>query len=78
MTSVLAKSFTKLQLSLGILANDKKLIEDLHEYGITSSYHEVRRFKVFAAVASDSNDVEVQLCNGLIQIISDNFDEHIH
>ena len=37
-TSVLAKSFTKLQLSLGILDNDKKLIEHLQEYRITSSY----------------------------------------
>ena len=76
-TSVLAKCFTKLQLSLGILATAKKLIEHLQVRN-NIRYHEVRRFKVSAAVASDSNDVEVQSCNGLIQIISDHFDAHIH
>ena len=32
--------FTKLQLALSVLASDRKLIERLHEYGITSTYQE--------------------------------------
>ena len=48
-TSVVTKQFTKLQLALSILASDRKLIEHLHDYGITFTYQEFRRFKVPAA-----------------------------
>ena len=48
--SILTNSFTQLQLALGILVNDKTLIEHLHEYGITSTYHEVSRYQISAAV----------------------------
>lgn len=34
-TSVITNRFTKLQLSLSVLANDKKLIDHFHQYGIT-------------------------------------------
>ena len=37
-TSVVTKRFPKLQLALSVLASDRKLIEHLHEYGITSTY----------------------------------------
>ena len=40
-TSVLTNSFTQLQLTIGILVHDKKLIQQLHEYGIISTYHKV-------------------------------------
>ena len=66
--------------ALGILARDKKLIEHLHDYGITSIYQEVQRFKISAAVASENETTETQFnsTDGLIQVISDNFDAHIH
>ena len=35
-TSVMTKRFPKLQLAFSVLASDRKLIEHLHEYGITS------------------------------------------
>ena len=39
-TFVVTKHFTKLQLALSVLASDRKLIEHLQEYGITSTYQE--------------------------------------
>ena len=48
-TSVVTKQFTKLQLALSVLASDRKLIEHLHDYEITSTFQEFRRFKVSAA-----------------------------
>ena len=50
----------------------------MHEYGITSTYQEFRWFKVSAAASSDNNDKEVIASDGLFQIVSDNFDAHIH
>ena len=70
--------FTKLQLALSVLASDRKLIERLHEYGITSTYQEFWRFKVSAAASSENNDKEVRERDGLIQIVEDNFDAYIH
>ena len=79
-TAMVTKRFTSLQLSLDILARDKKLIEHLHDYGIPSTYQEVRRFKISAAVASGNETTETQFnsSDGRIQVISDNFDAHIH
>ena len=59
-TSVVRKRFTKLHLALSVLASDRKLIERLHEYGMTSTYQEFRRFQVSAAALSDNNDKEVR------------------
>ena len=39
-TFVVTKHFTKLQLALSVLASDRKLIEHLQEYEITSTYQE--------------------------------------
>ena len=78
LTSVLTISFTQLQLALGILVHDKKLIQHLHEYGITSTYHEVRRSKISAAAESDEKGEERQSLDGLIQVVSDNFGVHIY
>ena len=77
-TSVVTKRLTKLQLVLSVLASDWKLIEHLHEYRITYTYEEFRRFKVSAAASSDNNDKEVRARDGLIQIVADNCDAHIH
>ena len=77
-TSVITNRFTKLQLSLSVLANDKKLIDHLHQYGITSTYQEYRRFKVSAAVSSENKRNQIEAKNGLVQVIADNFDAHIH
>jgi hypothetical protein len=77
-TSAILSKPTMLQVALGVLAHDKKLIEHLHDYGITSTYQEVRRYKVSAAVSSGSLSLNLQSSDGLIQIISDNFDAHIH
>lgn len=62
-----------LQVALSGLVREKKIIEHLHEYAVTSTYKEYRRFRVSAA---SSNEVQVQLesCDGLIQGVSDNFD----
>ena len=75
-TSVVTTRFTKLQLALSVLVSDRKLIEHLHEYGITSTYQEFRRFKVSAAISSDNNDKEIRARNCLIQIVDD-FDAHV-
>ena len=48
-TSVVTKHFTKLQLAFSVLGSDSKWIEHFHEYGITPTYQEFRRFKVSAA-----------------------------
>ena len=79
-TGTANRNYTRLQLSMGILAHDKKLIEHLHNYGVTCTHHEVRRFKISAAVPSEnpSFDKQISSSNGLIQVISDNFDAHIH
>ena len=78
MTSMVTKRFTKMQLTLSVLASGRKLIEHLYEYRIASAYQEFRRFKVLAAASSDNNDKEVRARDGFIQIIADNFDAHIH
>ena len=77
-TSVVTKHFTKLQLAFSVLGSDRKWIEHFHEYGITPTYQEFQRFKVSAAGSSDNNDKEVRARDGLIQIVADNFDAHIH
>ena len=76
-TSVLKNSF-QLQLALNILVHDKKLIKHLNEYGITSIFQEIKRYKISAAVKSDEKGEELQSSDGLIQVVSDNFDAHIH
>ena len=43
-TGVYTGNHTRLQLAMAVLAHSKALIEHLHEYGVTSTYKEVRRF----------------------------------
>ena len=69
---------TPLQLALGVLLGDHKmLITKMHDYGVCCSYDEVRRFKRSAAVHSSNSKLFPGLRDathgGLVQIIIDNF-----
>ena len=56
----------------------KKLIEHLQQYGITSTCHRVRRYKISATVGSDEKGKELQSSGNLILVVSDNVDANIH
>ena len=73
--SAAANTFSMLQLALPLLVDDKRVIETLHEFGITTTYHEVRRFKVSAATAADKNGLclNMNASDGFIQVTTDNF-----
>ena len=79
-TSVTSGNFSMLQLALALLVRDKRVIERLHEFGVTTTYHEVRRFKASAAAAQDKNgsSLDMDASDGLVQAISDYFDATIH
>ena len=79
-TSEILGSFTPLQLSLGLLINEKSKLNELYKYRITANYNEIRRFKISAAITSDqaSSKLRLDANNGLIQYISDNFDAQIN
>ena len=68
-----------LQVALGILVQEKKLIEHLYEYRVTASYDEIRRFKISAAATLTNSDTDKILKpkNGLIQGVTDNFDANL-
>ena len=57
-----------------MLVREKKIIECLHELGVTSTYDEVRRFKISAAKHASKDDQVLESRKGLIQGSSDNFD----
>ena len=70
---------TPLQLALGVLLGDHKmLITEMHDYGVCCSYDEVRRFKGSAAVHLSNSKLLPGLRDdtqgGPVQIIIDNFD----
>ena len=62
-----------LQVALGVLIKEKKLIQHLYEYGVCVSYDEVRRFNTSAATSDDSK-TKLNSKSGLIQGISYDFD----
>ena len=65
--SVATSQTSMLQVALGLLVGHKKLIQDLHEYRITSTYDEVRRFKASAAYhASQKPETQLNSTTGLI------------
>ena len=70
-------STSMLQLSIGHLLREKKLMERLFKYGISGSYLEVRRFKISAAVSEGNKDQKLNASDGLIQYSRDNFDANI-
>lgn len=68
------------QISLSVLLNQKRmLVDQFHDFGVTSSYNELRRFKILCA-SSMANSPRLGLfdsINGLIQVVADNFDTEI-
>ena len=59
----------------------KKILEILHDYGVTCSYHEYDLFKTSAAASATPrrNSLGIFNCDGgLIQAVADNFDATIH
>ena len=76
--SVASSQTSMLQVALGLLVNQKKIIQDLYEYRVTSTYDEVRRFKASAAYhASQKQETQLNSATGLIQGIADNFDANL-
>ena len=67
-----------LRVVLGLVAHHKPIIEHLHEYRVTSTYHEARRFKTLSAVSitERSHLTSFDAENRLIKVISDNFVAH--
>ena len=65
-----------LQVGLGNLINEKRLIEHLREYGIFCIYTDSRKSKTSAAAAIKEL-VKLEATNELIQAISDNFNANL-
>ena len=78
-TSNAANTFFILQVALALLVNDKRVIETLLKFGITSTYHEFRRIKASSAAAADKNGLSSNMnpFDGLIQVITDKVDAAI-
>ena len=75
--SIAFSKTSMLQVALGLLVQEKRLIQHLHEYGVTATYDEVRRYKISAA-AANKTQTRLGSTKGLIQGISDdNFDAHL-
>ena len=73
-TSIINNQPTSLQVALGVLVREKKLLEQFSDYGVTCTYKEVLRFKSSAAVAEYSLQGLNDSSNGLVQVVADNFD----
>ena len=79
-TSIIAKRYTSLQISLGALLREKKFIEHFYKYGVSCSYNEIRRFKTSAVAAcKDTQPIQVlsDHTNGLEQVVAYNLDVNI-
>ena len=61
--------------------NQKRNISDqLHEFGVTASYNELRRSRISAAVAAQNERrglTQFESQTGLVLVIADNFDAEI-
>ena len=78
LTSMVCSKVSMLQVALGLFVREKRIIEFLYEFGVTSSYDEVRRFKISAAhQTSEQKTVPLDSNDGLIQGISDNFETNL-
>ena len=67
-----------LQVALGLFLKEQKIINCFQELGLSSSYDEVRRFKISAAhYASKDENVKLDAKDGLAQASSDNFDANL-
>ena len=70
-TSLITTKPTMLQVRLGLVGHHKPIIKHLHEYRVTSTCHEVRRFKISLAVSNKESSrlTGFDAKNELIQII---------
>lgn len=74
-TSIINNSYTQLQLALGLYMNSARKVKVLHDFHVSCSYDEVSRFKTSAAMYVQRNpSKQLSSQNGLVQIVSDNFD----
>ena len=77
-TYIATSKVSMLQVALGLFLKEQKIINCFQELGVSSSYDEVRRFKISAAHhASKDENVKLDAENGLVQGSSDNFDAHL-
>lgn len=63
-----------------MVAREKSVIELLYDFGVTSSYDEILRFKASAAHAASQSWELTGISNsdvGLVQTVADNFDANI-
>ncbi|KAG0725731.1 putative RNA-directed DNA polymerase from transposon BS [Chionoecetes opilio] len=79
MSSVVTSQPTPLQIAIGVLLGDHKMIiTELYKYNVSCSYDEVRRFRRSAGAQSSKAQQLAGLrdaaLGGLVQIIIDNFD----
>lgn len=76
-TSAISGQATSLQIALSVLlSRHRKMIDELHNYGVASSYDELRRFRISAATAMASVP-KFDSDAGLVQVVADNFDTQI-
>ena len=67
------------QLALALLVHGERGIETIYEFRITPKYHDVRSFKVSAAAADKKGlSLNMNTFDGLIYVITDNFDVTIN
>ena len=79
-TNAISGRFTTLQIALGVVLNRKGLIEQFYDFLASCSYDEVLRFKASAAAAAvniASLRGHANAEDGLVQLVSDNFDAQI-
>lgn len=81
-TSVMKNSATHLQVCLANLLKDSKdLINTFHDFAMTCTHDEIRRFRQSAARAAATTPLHQAIYNskeGLVQAVGDNFDRDIH
>ena len=77
--STASSTISMLQVTRGLLVQEKRVIEQLHECGVTASYDEVRRFTISTATTSTNKDRSKNLKQngGLVQRVSNNFDANL-
>lgn len=72
---------TSLQVALGtMLSHQRNVIDHFQSFKVTSSYNELRRFRISAAAAVAKDDKGISQSdsnNGLVQVVADNFDTQI-
>ena len=62
------------------MSEHKYFVEQLHGFGVTSSYEELRRFKIScaSAAAEDCDGIgQIKSANSLVQVVAYNFDAEI-